>query len=395
MGLGFAAVRDAISFLRYQRVDRVGTPNPLDHHGLPDDAISVGRSQSGRFLRDFLYQGFNEDTAGRIVFDGLHPHIAGSRKTFTNYQFGQPGRWQKQHEDHDYPGDQFPFTYASLTDPLSGRTDGLLRRCRASRTCPKIVHTDGEAELWQARASLVVTDPMGEHIDLPENVRVYLIAGTQHGGGAGLHVAEPSRGPCQNLTNPLALEQIRVALSVALYEWVVDGMPPPPSRFPTVAGGGLVSAHDVGFPDIPGVTYSGSYNPLHLQDHTSIPPKAGAPYTVLVGRVDADGNMVDGVRHPNLVAPVGTHTGWNLRRDGYGPGAQCAGSGSFIPFAVDGASRAGAADPRLSLAERYADHEAYVAAVAAAADDLVRERLLLRADADQIVDRASRSDVSN
>ena len=126
--------------------------------------------------RDFLYQGFNEDVAGRIVFDGMHPNIAGSRKTFTNYQFGQPGRWQKQHEDHVYPGDQFPFTYATLTDPLSGRTDGLQERCSVSNTCPKIVHSDGEAELWQARSSLVVTDPTGGHIDLPDNVRVYLLS---------------------------------------------------------------------------------------------------------------------------------------------------------------------------------------------------------------------------
>ena len=388
LGIGFAAMRDAISFLRYEAADRDGNPNPLAEHGLPTKAISLGISQSGRMQRDFLYQGFNEDVAGRIVFDGMHPNIAGSRKTFTNYQFGQPGRWQKQHEDHVYPGDQFPFTYATLTDPLSGRTDGLQERCGVSNTCPKIVHSDGEAELWQARSSLVVTDPTGGHIDLPDNVRVYLLSGTQHGGGPGVHTRSPSQGMCQNLSNPLALAQTRAALSVALYEWVANGVEPPPSRFPTVAGGGLVSANELGFPDIPGVTYSGSYNPLHLADHRSLPPMYGDAYPVLVGRIDDDGNMVDGVRHPNLAAPVGTYTGWNLRRAGFGEGGQCAGTGSFIPFAATESARADSGDPRASLEARYPDHAAYVQAVSEAADALVGERLLLAADADVIVELA-------
>ena len=389
LGLGFVAMRDAISFLRYETADAAGNPNPLAAEGvLATTTLSLGISQSGRMLRDFLYQGFNEDVAGRIVFDGMHPNIAGSRKTFTNYPFGQPGRWQKQHEDHVYPGDQFPFTYATLTDPLSGRTDGLLERCRASNTCPKIVHSDGEAELWQARASLIVTDPKGNHIELPDNVRVYLVSGTQHGGGPGVHTRPPSHGMCQNLSNPLALAPTRTALSVALHEWAANGVEPPPSRFPTVRGGGLVPADGLGFPDIPGVTYSGSYNPLRLADHRSLPPMYGDAYTVLVGRVDADGNMVDGVRHPNLTAPVGTFTGWNLRRDGFAEGAQCGGTGSFIPFAATEADRGTAGDPRLSLEARYADHAAYVDAVSAAARALVESRLLLPGDAEAIVERA-------
>ncbi len=392
LGIGFAAVRDAVSFLRYETADAAGNPNPLaTADGPATTALSLGISQSGRMLRDFLYQGFNEDVAGRIVFDGMHPNIAGSRKTFTNYAFGQPGRWQKQHEDHVYPGDQFPFTYATLTDPLTGRTDGLLERCRASATCPRIVHSDGEAELWQARASLVVTDPVGEHVELPDNVRVYLLAGTQHGGGPGVHTQPPGRGMCQNLTNPLSLADTRTALSVALHEWVAEGIEPPASRFPTVAGGGLVASNALAFPSIPAVTYSGSYNPLRVADHRSLPPMEGDAYSVLVGRIDADGNMVDGVRHPNLAAPVGTHTGWNLRRAGFAEGAQCAGAGSFIPFAATETARRASGDPRPSFESRYPDHGAYVQAVSAAADALVRERLLLPADADRIVALARRS----
>ncbi|MEQ1855341.1 MAG: alpha/beta hydrolase domain-containing protein [Longimicrobiales bacterium] len=393
MGLGFAAMRDVISFLRYETADESGTQNPLAWNGeLPRVAISLGISQSGRMLRDLLYLGFNEDTDGRIVFDGMHVDIAGSRKTFTNYAFSQPGRWQKQHEDLMYPGDQFPFTYSMLRDPIGGGADGLLLRCSASNTCPRIVHSDGEAELWQGRSSLVVTDPVGHDVALPDNVRAYLVAGVQHGGGGGVHTT-PRPGFCQNPNNPMPLGEIRTALSVALYEWVAEDRAPPPSRFPSVAHGGLVTPQGVGFPHVPGVNYSGSVNSLRLMDHSTIPPSAGPAYTVLVGRVDADGNMVDGIRHPNLVAPIGTYTGWNLRREGFGAGDQCAGGGSFVPFAATRAARTASGDPRLSLEERYADHAAYVQAVREAADALVRDRLLLRADADDIVREAEASGV--
>lgn len=391
MGLGFAAVRDAISFLRYDLGDREGRGNPLLHEGLAQSALSLGISQSGRMLRDFLYQGFNEDVSGRVVFDGMHPNIAGSRKTFTNYQFGQPGRWQKQHEDHHYPGDQFPFTYATLTDPISGRTDGILEKCSASNTCPKILHSDGEAEIWQARASLLVTDSHGRHVDLPDTVRVYLIAGTQHGGGRGVHTATSSLGICRYPSNPLALGPIRAALNVALHEWVSEGIAPPSSRFPTVATGGLVSATSVEFPAIPGVAYTGSYNPLRLSVDRSIPQVRGEAYTVLVGRTDADGNMRDGIRPATLVAPIGTHTGWNLRRDGFGDGQQCAGTGAFLPFTATRAEREVTGDPRLSLEERYPTHAAYVTAISTAADALVQARLLLRSDANALVAWARRS----
>jgi hypothetical protein len=394
MGLGFAAMRDVISFLRYETQDETGAPNPLAPSGrLPEWAISIGVSQSGRYLRDFLYQGFNEDTAGRIVFDGMHPNIAGSRKTFTNYAFSQPGRWQKQHEDHFFPGDQFPFSYATLTDPITGRTDGLLERCSASNTCPKIVHSDGEAELWQGRASLVVTDPRGFDVRLPDNVRAYLIAGTRHGGGDGFDGEAPDAGICKNWNNPMELRAIRIALSVALYEWVAEGKEPPPSRFPTVSNGGLVRAEDVDFPDLPGVEFSGSFNALHALDHSTMPPREGDAYAVLLGRVDEDGNMTDGILHPNLAAPIGTHTGWNLRREGFGEGEQCAGAGSFMPFAMTRADREASGDPRRSLEERYPTPEAYVEATREAAERLVEERLLLPADAERIVRLARESGI--
>ena len=393
MGLGFAATRDVISFLRYEVTDSEGNPNPLMSVGLPNTAISLGVSQSGRFLRDMLYLGFNEDVGGRIVFDGIHPNIGGSRKTFTNYQFGQPGRWQKQHEDHFFPGDQFPFTYATVYDPISDRADGLLVKCSATNTCPRIIHSDGEAEIWQARSSLIVTDPFGEHVDLPDNVRAYLIAGTRHDGGDGVHVESPELGICQNLNSPIPMAQIRRALTVALYEWVVDGTEPPPSRFPTVPLGTLVPPTSVGFPSIPDVTFTGSHNPLRRNNFNTFPPLQGGGYVVLAGRVDPDGNMVAGIRHPNLSVPIGTFTGWNLRREGFAEGAQCGGAGSFIPFASDQKERQESGDPRLSIEERYPTHDAYVSAVAQAADRLVQERLLLQRDARVIVERAEGSTV--
>ncbi len=395
LGLGFAAIRDVISFLRYEIADSEGNGNPLASVGLADAAISLGVSQSGRFLRDMLYQGFNEDVEGRIVFDGMHPNIAGSRKTFTNYQFGQPGRWQKQHEDHVYPGDQSPFTYGTVYDPIRDRADGLLVRCSASNTCPKIIHSDGEAEIWQARSSLIVTDGLGEHVDLPDNVRAYLIAGTPHGGGRGVHAGEivADAGICQNPNSPLPMSPIRRALTVALYGWVVDGTEPPPSRFPSVPLGTLLPPTSIGFPDIPGVTFTGSVNTLRLSNFSVYPPLEGAEYVVLAGRVDRDGNMMAGIRHPDLSVPIGTYTGWNLRREGFAEGAQCAGAGSYFPFADDREAREASGDPRLSIEERYPTHESYVTAVAQAADRLVQERLLLQDDASAIIELARASGV--
>ena len=209
--------------------------------------------------------------------------------------------------------------------------------------------------------------------------------------------ADPRHREIVNLENaprnPLGYRQIRVALAVALYEWVVEGVEPPASRFPSVAEGGLVPATDNGFPHIPGVIYSGSYNPLRLHEHETVPPKQGDPYTVLVRRVDRDGNMIDGVRPPNLSVPIGTHMGWNLWGEDLVERAQCRTTGSFIPFATDRAERESAGDPRASLEERYPSHEEYVSVVSQAAEALVRDRLLLPRDAKEIVDLARGSEI--
>src|SRR5262249_4675108 len=179
MGLAFVVPRDIISFLRREKADAQMGANPLaDRHFAK--AIGFGQSQSGRYLRDYLYLGFNEDEAGRVVFEGLMPHIAGAKRTFINYRFSQPGRNVQQHAEHTYPGDQFPFTYPILIDAITGRTDGILAHCLRANNCPKIIQTDTELEVYQSQASLVVTDTKGDAVDLPENVRTYLIANAPH-----------------------------------------------------------------------------------------------------------------------------------------------------------------------------------------------------------------------
>ncbi len=395
MGLAFASIRDIVSFLRRDKADRAGNPNPLASGGVPAIryAYALGISQSGRFLRDFLYQGFNEDEGGRMVFDGLIPDVAGARKTHTNFRFAQPGRFSRQHEDHLQPGDQFPFTYGVLTDSLTGKRDGILARCLESQNCPKVMHKDTATEFWQARSSLVVTDTTGADIDLPSNVRAYLMASAPH---SNLIDAVP--GPtriCQQLSNPLHAGGPTRALLRALDLWVSEGVEPPDSRFPSRADGTLVppDGASVGFPSIPNVTYNGLVNGLRVVDYTVQPPKEGAAYPVFVLRVDADGNDVAGIRMPAVEVPLATYLGWNPRRAGFAEGALYDVTGSYIPLAATRAERLASGDPRLSIEERYPTHEAYVSQVSRAANRLVEERLLLEEDAKQIIEEATRSSI--
>jgi alpha/beta hydrolase family protein len=397
MGLGFAAVRDLVSFIRDAAADDDGRPNPLslDRGGpLVDDVIAYGRSQPGRFLREFLRLGFNQTPSGRKVFDGIYASIAGSRRIFLNYPFAQPGRFNREHEDHLYPGDQFPFTYATRTDSISGKTGGIMERSLASGTCPKMMHADTSTEFWQGRCSLVVADEHGKDIALPEEVRVYAFAGTQHAGPAMLR---HSGVFFQNHTYPLNrldYGPLNRALLVALQEWVSKGTPPPANRFPRAGDGTLVPPSGLAFPDIPGVRYTGLFNELCELDYGYQPPRPirGREYPVLVPKVDADGNEIAGLRLPDITVPLGTRTGWNIRSAGCAEGALMV-VGSFIPFAASAKERRETGDPRLSLEERYPSHEHYVNAVARAAAALQAERLLLAEDVERYVAAARASTV--
>jgi hypothetical protein len=422
MGIGFAAVRDLVAFLRNDSTDAKGNANPLNDMnqaacaagtGCPanpttnfDVAIGEGISQSGRFMRDFLYQGFNKDVNGNKVFDGMMPNIPASRKTWVNWRFAQGGRWSKQHEDHWMPGDQFPFTYGVLTDPVSGRTDGLMKSCLASNTCPKIMQVDGSFEWWGGRASLVVTDGAGHDITLPDNVRYYLVSGTQHGGGAGVStgiVTEPAAGSmCQFASSPVSQTPVERALIPQLEDWIVHGTTPPASQYPTVASGNLVPSDQasVNFPDLSNVMvpsgaaatptalslgYTGNVNQLFVTDYSNAVPVADLTkqYTVLVPKVDADGNETSGIRMPELAVPLATYAGWNLRGTGHSVGQGSSSTGSAIPFAVSPATKA-AGDPRTTLATLYTGRADYQSKFATATDALVAEGFLTALDATNV-----------
>lgn len=385
LGMAFAAVRDVASFLR-----RDTTPaNPLLNglHPSVSRAIGFGVSQSGRFLRDFLYLGFNEDLAGRVVFDGLMPHVAGTRRMATNARFGQPGRNPRHLQDPAWQADQFPFTYATLNDPLSGKTDGLLRRCALSATCPKVMQTDSEHEWWASRASLLVTDLAGNHLDLPDNVRAYMIAGTPHFAGPA-DMMRNGVTAMALLQNPMHAGAPMRALLSDLNAWISDGAPPPSSRVPMRAHGTLVAADGAVRSDIPGLPYKGIHTIAAFSDQSVLPPREIGRYPVFVPKADDDGMAISGIRQLALAVPRATYTAWNPRAQGFGPTALYPLQGAVVPFAPTEAARKEVHDPRPSIAERYADSDAYVAAVRREAARQVAERLLLPEDAERAIEAA-------
>jgi hypothetical protein len=347
--------------------------------------IAIGISQGARYLRDHISQGFNRDERGRRVFDGVLAHIAGVGRLFFNTPFGQPARTNTQHEDHDFPENAFPFSAASMADPITGASGSLFR---GDGSDPLLIQTNTSTEYWQKGASLLHTDPLATRdVALPDNARVYLIAGTQHAGRAG---ATTDPGPDVNARNPHDPMPALRALLVALDEWVVSGRAPPASRVPTVADGTLVMADKIAFPVIPNAAIVRIANPVSPPGDWVDPTPSPQTYRVLVPEVDADGNEVAGIRLPDIAVPLGTYTGWNEYRAPYPAGELADRDGSYFPFAADKASREAAGDPRLSIAERYADREDYVARVQAAAAARVRERLLLQEDAQRYVEHARR-----
>lgn len=382
LGIGFAAVRDLVSFLRHESSDDEFKRNPAGR-GITH-TLAIGISQSGRYLRDFVHQGFNQDEAKRKVFDGVLSHIAGVGGVFLNAEFGQPARTNTQHEDHYYPENAFPFSAARMPDPVTRRTAGLLR---GDGFDPLWIEVNTSTEYWQKAASLLHTDPLGTRdVALPANARVYLVAGTQHGGRVGL---KPAPGPCANPRNPHNPGPALRALLMALDEWVTAGKAPPPSNVPTIAAKTLVPPDKSGFPKIPGVAVAGVVNEVALFGDWVHPRESGpSPYRPLVAKVDADGNEAAGIRLPDIAVPLATYTGWNLYKAPFTEGELCDRDGSFIEFAKTKSERAAKNDPRPALEERYATHDAYVKKVEAAARSLVKQRLLLAEDAERYVKAA-------
>lgn len=382
MGLGMAALRDLTSYLKSAAPDRAGQVNPLADIQ-PKVAIAVGVSQAGRVLRDMIWQGFNHDPQGGKVFDGAMPLIAGSRKSFVNVRFAQPGRYSTQHLDHITYGDQFPFSYAVTTDPVSGKTDGIFARCQASASCPKLMHVDSSVEFWQGRASLVVTDGAGKDIDLPAGVRAYLMASTQH-----MAAERPSTGVCKYASNPARQgPAVRVLLD-HLVDWARSGKEPPASRYPRHADSMLTAPtrDAVGFPDIRGVGFPALLNDLTVVDYSGAAarPDPSRRYRLFVPMADIDGNDIAGLRLPDVAVPLATYAGWNLRRRGYAEDQLCGLDGMHLPFP----DRARAGDPRKPVGQRYATRLAYAKAVALAARELRDQGLLLQEDVDRYIERA-------
>lgn len=395
-GVGYAATRDLISFLRYDASDR----NPLRAGGKPviTRAHGFGVSQSGRFLRNFTYLGFNVDESNRKVFDGLMPHVAGGGLGFFNHRFAQPTRHNGQHEEHLYPGDYFPFTYGDSVDPFSRRSDGILHRLAAedAKHLPKIMHTQSAAEYWHRSGSLVHTDPFGEKdAEIPENVRIYAFGGTQHGPAAD----PPGHGGGDNLLNPGDYKPLLRALLDALDVWVRDGSLPPPSVYPRIDHGTLVNwaQADTRFPAIPGVRYPEviqrpqalDFGPeFQARGIVSVePPRFLGNYVVRVPKSGPDGNDLGTLLPPEVGVPLATYTGWNLRRRDIGAeGMLLSLAGSYLHFPHTRADQEATGDPRPSIEERYGSFQKYRQQFAATCDEMVRNRYLLPEDAKRLVE---------
>jgi len=396
-GLGFAAVRDWNAWLRYELADDFGTPNPLA--GDITRIYTEVSSQPGRLLNDFRHLGFNEAENSKKVFDGLMQWIAAGDGINLNYRFSYPNRTERNRQDHLYVEGVFPFANVTTTDPFTGKTDSRYARCIATNTCPLGAEIYSANEYWVKAASLLHTDPAGT-VDLPDSpyARNYLMSSQQHGTGNG-----SSKGNCQQFLNPLDSAPVQRALFLALDDWT-NGILPPPSRVPKLSDGTLVPPlpqSGMGFPNIPGVTYTGLKTTRYLLNYgpdfyetgiaTINPPVISLPYEdnplngpiypSSVPKTDSDGNDIAGVRLPDVEVPLATYTGWALRA---GPQANdgCEASGQMIPFARTRAEREASGDPRPSVEERYPSFGAYYSAVMRAIDDLVKNRLMLCEDAD-------------
>ena len=390
LGLGFAAVRDFVSHLRDGGGRDLGIPSL-------EAAYGWGRSQSARFLRDFVYHGFNEAESSGMVFDAIFAFAAGGGRTFLNYEFARPATSSRQHTDQLEP-ELFPFGYGRLRDPQTGRLDGILKR---PRTDPRVVHVHTATEYWQKRGALAHTDGKGRDARLHAKVRVYHIAGAPH------QAAAPAGGPrpqdCRHPLNNMSVSPALRALLVAMDRWVCEGKRPPESRLPTTRAGTLSAPTRTatGFPVIPGAPFSGLHNRQRFLDYgprigegfiDAHPPKPlRGGYAILVPTVDADGNELAGIRLPCVSQPLGTYLGWNTLKGGATEGELADLLGSFLPFAATEAQRRANRDPRLSIAERYQSRDAYLAAVAADARSLVRDGLLLPEDVELVLGTARSS----
>jgi len=393
VGVGLAGTRDLVSFFK----NDASAENPMP--GLKH-AIGWGVSQSGRFLRHFLYQGFNEDEQGRRVFDGVFDQVGGAGRGSFNHRFGQASRDALQFFNILFPVDLFPFSDGPATDPETGITDSLLARAERTNTAPKIFHLLTNSEYFNRAGSLVHMDPTGTRdAELPPNTRIYTIASAPHGPGPFPPASNRGGGMIGRAAlNPLNYSPATRALFRALDRWVVDDVAPPPSAYPRIADGTLTSPDRAGWPAIPGFqlpqqplrAFHLNFGPDWSKGIVSVePPEIGKPFASRVPAVDADGNVRAGIRLPDIAVPLATQAGWNYRDASIGAPDRLAGEiGSYIPFARTRAGRERASDPRLSIDERYRNRDEYVGRFAAATLELVAKGYVLSEDVADLLKHA-------
>ncbi|HEY2915374.1 MAG TPA: alpha/beta hydrolase domain-containing protein [Candidatus Angelobacter sp.] len=403
VGVGLAAVRDFLSYLKY---DPKATA-PVKR------VYAVGISQSGRFLRHFIYQDFNADEQGRQVMDGVIAHVAGAGRGSFNHRFAQPSRDAQPMSSLFFPTDLFPFTDLPEKDPNTSEKAGLLDAATKSKTVPKIFYTNTSYEYWGRAASLIHTTADGKQdAPLAPNTRIYFLAGLEHFtvpfppdnrvGGNPDYTA-------QQKANPNPIQWYWRALITDINDWVRNGKEPPPSTYPKIAKKTLVPLEQWTFPKIPSVNTphevslayllnfqvrvvdinfgkGGSVSPERKE--VVEPPVIGGVFNALVPQSDADGNDLGGVRLPELQVPLATYTGWNLRDPSIGaPEQRVSFLGSWIPLAKTAEERKKSGDPRLSIAERYASEQEYMSKFEQAAKKLIEQRFLLQEDLPAILER--------
>jgi len=395
VGAGLSGTRDLVSFFKHDASER----NPLSGIRF---AIGWGVSQTGRFLRHFVYQGFNADEDDRIVFDGIIDQVGGAGRGSFNHRFGQASRDALQHYNILFPVDMFPFADTLQTDPETGETDGLLRRASETGTVPKMFHILTNSEYFNRAGSLVHTDPAGERDALiPDSSRIYTIASAPH--IVGRFPPQPNSNASflgQAAMNPLRYDSVIRALFYGMVSWVTADQAPPASVYPTLTEATLAHPAEAGWPQVPGVAlpqapltaYRLDFGPEWDKGIVSItPPKVGKPFVVLVPVVDENGNDRAGIRLPEIEVPLATHTGWNYRHPDIGaPERLSSEIGSYFPFAATREERLATGDPRASISERYASKDAYLGRITTAALRLVRSRYLLVQDVPDIVESAER-----
>jgi hypothetical protein len=402
-GVGFAAIRDFNAWLRYEGEDDNHTPNPLaaDITRIYTEVVS----QPARTLNDFTYLGFNQAENGGIVFDGMLQWIGAGDGISMNYRFSQPGRTERNRQDHLFNEAVFPFANVMTTDPFTGKRDSRYAKCEASHTCPLAMEIYSSNEYWVKAASLLHTNPEAT-ADLPDSpfARNYLISSHQHGTG------DPTtRGACQQLLNPLNSASVQRALFNALDQWSSDQRQPPASRVPRLSDRTLVPPlpqSGTGFPHIPGVTYTGlkstryrlnfgpnfyetgiaTFNPPLFSPPYEDNPANGPIYPSYIPKTDSDGNEIAGIRLADVTVPLATYSGWALRAGAWANDG-CESSGQYIPFAKTRSERTVSGDPRPSAQERYSSLNDYAGLAIGALQQMVRERLLLCEDFDAELSR--------